>query len=404
MEGGIGQASPSSVDFAPYAAFASSTTLREVIGTAPLLRDVRVLHVSTGPPDSATAHLLEWLVPVMHALGIETEWRVISLDAREDVAPILRHVLGVAAAALPQALWQDLVELNRRVAARIEDEWDVIVAHDVELALLASVAGGSRARWLLRPGALMPALDVGAAGEFGFHLDRYSGVIVDVDGPPSVGGRPAWRIPVGVDPLAPATRELESGAVRMLCEGLGLDPSRPIVVHSTCYSGLSGISEAIDAYWAIKGSLSDLQFAVLGPVVSNSADGARADALAARASEDPDLHVLPAVSQSEINAVRTRASMVVQTSHAVGSDLDVLEAWWKGRPVVRTYPRRGGIVNGPALCACTSQELASCMRVVLADSERAARLGWFGRERVRDRLLVPSSLSLWLRVLLDTVT
>jgi hypothetical protein len=272
----------------------------------------------------------------------------------------------------------------------------------VELALLASVAPESPARWLLRPGALTPALDVGAPGEFRFHLDRYSAVIVDVDGPASLSGRPARHIPVGVDPLAPTSRALRDDVACALCESLGLDPERPIIVHSACHSGLAGVSDTIDAYWALKESTSAAQLAVLAPVAISGADAARANMLAARMTEDPDLHVLSALSEPEANAVRAQASLVVQASHVVGSDLDVLEGWWKARPVVRTLPRRGGIINGPALRARTPRQLRSFMQLVLADTERAARLGRFGRARVRERLLVPSSLTSWLRVLVTT--
>jgi trehalose synthase len=399
VDRGLRSIAPPPIDLGAYAAFASPATLRRIADAAHALADARVLHVCTGPPDSATAHLLEWLVPLMQAVGVETEWRVVSLQGRDDVAPMLRHVLGIAAGALPQPLWEDLLELNRRVVAGIDDDWDVIVAHDVELALLASVAPESPARWLLRPGALTPALDAGGAGEFRFHLGRFSAVIVDVNGPASVSGRPARHIPVGVDPLAPTSRALGKEVACSLCESLGLDPERPIIVHSACHSGLAGVSDAIDAYWALKASMSTVQLAVLAPVAISGADTARASSLAARTIEDPDLHVLSALSEPEVNAVRAQASLVVQTSHVVGSDLDVLEGWWKARPVVRTLPRRGGIVDGPAVRARTRQELRSFMRVMLADAERAARLGRFGRARVRQRLLVPSALTSWLEVL-----
>jgi hypothetical protein len=235
-------------------------------------------------------------------------------------------------------------------------------------------------------------------------MHRYSGVITDVDGPPAVGGRPAWHIPVGVDPLAPTSRALRDDVVDALCDSLGLDPERPIIVQSACHSGVTGISDGIDAYWALEESRSALQFAVLGPVARTAFDGARADALAARATEDPDLHVLSSLTEPEVNAVRTRSSLAVQTSHTVGSDLDVVEGWWKARPVVRTPPRRGGIVVGPALRARTRAELHSFMQIALADAERASRLGRCGHERVRERLLIPSSLAAWLRVLTGTTS
>jgi trehalose synthase len=100
-----------------------------------------------------------------------------------------------------------------------------------------------------------------------------------------------------------------------------------------------------------------------------------------------------------VNALQRRATVVVQKSLAEGFGLTVAEAMWKGRPVVAS--RIGGIqdqvVDGETgLLVDDPADLAAYGRAcveLLADPERAERMGAAARERVRDEYLGVRSLT-----------
>lgn len=106
-----------------------------------------------------------------------------------------------------------------------------------------------------------------------------------------------------------------------------------------------------------------------------------------------------------VNAIQRRAAVVVQKSLEEGFGLTVTEAMWKGRPVVAS--RRGGIqdqiehaVSGILLD--DPHDLAAFGQAVsglLADRERAERLGEAAHDRVLRDLLTPAHLRKWLALI-----
>jgi trehalose synthase len=94
-----------------------------------------------------------------------------------------------------------------------------------------------------------------------------------------------------------------------------------------------------------------------------------------------------------VNALQRHATVVVQKSLVEGFGLTVTEAMWKGSPVVASAV--GGIqdqiadgVDGVLLADPTDLDaFASALAGLLADPERAARIGAAGRERVRAQFL-----------------
>ncbi len=111
----------------------------------------------------------------------------------------------------------------------------------------------------------------------------------------------------------------------------------------------------------------------------------------------------PEENAAIVNALQTRADVVVQKSLAEGFGLTVAEAMWKGRPVVASAV--GGIqdqvIDGITGLLVDPRDLDAFGRGVvrlLQDRELAGRLGDAARERVRDAFLEPRHLRQWFEV------
>jgi trehalose synthase len=107
--------------------------------------------------------------------------------------------------------------------------------------------------------------------------------------------------------------------------------------------------------------------------------------------EDPEENALL------VNALQRHAQVIVQKSLAEGFGLTVAEAMWKGRPVVGS--RVGGIqdqiVDGESGILVDPRDLTAfgtAVRALLADPDRAERMGRAARERVLDRFTSVRSL------------
>jgi trehalose synthase len=105
-----------------------------------------------------------------------------------------------------------------------------------------------------------------------------------------------------------------------------------------------------------------------------------------------------------VNALQRHARVVVQKSLAEGFGLTVAEAMWKARPVVAS--RIGGIQDqiDDGHCGVLLDDphdlaaFGAAVSGLLADRERAERMGDAARERVRERFLSSRSLLDYLRV------
>ncbi|MCW3063597.1 MAG: glycosyltransferase [Solirubrobacterales bacterium] len=99
-----------------------------------------------------------------------------------------------------------------------------------------------------------------------------------------------------------------------------------------------------------------------------------------------------------VNALQRHAAVIVQKSISEGFGLTVAEAMWKARPVVASriggiqeqivHDESGVLLDDPRDLAAYGAAVAE----LLADRERAERLGRAARERVRDRFLSVRSL------------
>jgi len=109
-----------------------------------------------------------------------------------------------------------------------------------------------------------------------------------------------------------------------------------------------------------------------------------------------------------VNALQSRADVVVQKSMAEGFGLTVTEAMWKARPVVAGGV--GGIreqiddgVNGVLVDPRDLGAFGSAVTDLLQDPERAASLGAEGRRSVQERFLPTRYLADYLGLFLELI-
>ena len=108
-----------------------------------------------------------------------------------------------------------------------------------------------------------------------------------------------------------------------------------------------------------------------------------------------------------VNALQRHAAVVAQKSLAEGFGLTVVEAMWKGRPVVGSAV--GGIVDQiiPGETGCLLDDpydlaaFADAVAGLVADPDEAARLGANGREFARQQFLGDRHLEQWAHLIVE---
>jgi trehalose synthase len=108
----------------------------------------------------------------------------------------------------------------------------------------------------------------------------------------------------------------------------------------------------------------------------------------------------PEEAAATVNALQTRASVILQKSRGEGFGMTVLEAMWKERPVVCT--RVGGLqeqvvdgVTGFLVEPGDDDDAGTAICRLLVDAELSQRMGTAGHERVREHFLLPQGARRW---------
>jgi trehalose synthase len=106
----------------------------------------------------------------------------------------------------------------------------------------------------------------------------------------------------------------------------------------------------------------------------------------------------------EINALVRGSSIVVQNSVKEGFGLTVSEALWKSKPVI-SRPVGGitqQVINDvTGLLVHSTEGLAYAIRFLLANPEKAQKLGRNGRQFVRSNFLITRHLRRYLLVMVS---
>jgi len=251
-------------------------------------------------------------------------------------------------------------------------------------------------------------------------------------------------VPPSIDPFSPKNQDLGPEAVEAILDVAGIGPDgrtgpsgftrtdgtpgrvdrrgevvqdSPVPAEASLVSQVSRWDRLKDPVGVIEGFAHYLtdpgtHLLLAGPDVSAVADDpegaevlreviARRAALEEGVRSRVHLAMLPMDDIEEnaaiVNAVQRRSQVIVQKSIAEGFGLTVAEAMWKGTPVVAS--RLGGIldqiVDGESGLMVEPRDLAAfgaAVSSLLADPDRARRIGLAGRERVAEKFLVTGRL------------
>ena len=430
-----------------------------------LLRGRAVWCVNSTARGGGVAEMLRSLLAYTRGAGVDTRWVVIGgTPAFFAVTKRLHNRLhgalgdgGPLGAAEHEAYDAVLREACAELVPRVQPG-DVVILHDPQTAGMAAAmhAAGAHVVWRSHIGVdtpnrltreawdfLTPALeDVDA---FVFSRERF------VWG--GLGDRPVTIVPPSIDVFSPKNRELAADTVDAILSASGLVPGaaaadpaflredgtpgrveRPaviveeqplspgdrIVAQVSRWDRLKDPLGVLQGFVAHTGEQADAHLVLAGPAmaaVTDDPEGADvlAEVVAAWRALPPasrrrvHLACLDMTDAEEnaavVDALQTRAAVVVQKSLAEGFGLTVAEAMWKGRPVVASAV--GGIqdqivdgVSGLLLAdPADLHAFGHAVSRLLGDPLLAERLGAEARLRVRERFLEPRHLEQWVALL-----
>ena len=362
------------------------------------LKGLRIAHINS-TAFGGVAELLARHLPVLQALGVAAEWRLIHGEPRFfTVTKAFHNALQGAHYALGEEERNLYLEANRQAAELLEHEYDVIVVHDPQPAALRHFAGPRGARWIWRCHIDSSAADAVVRDFLAPFVAEYDAVVFTMAEfvlPGLDGGRAAFVAPA-IDPLATKNMDLPLDVCRRAIADSGIDLGRPLLAQVSRFDPWKDPLGVIRAYRLVKQEIPGVQLALIGAMAGDDPEGwTMLERVEEEVAADPDLFVftnLSGVGSMEVNVFQRGADVVIQKSLREGFGLVVSEALWKERPVVAG--RAGGIpMQFPAgfdrylvdsVEACAAQVVH-----LLGHAGARGEFGRAGREHVRRRFLLP---------------
>jgi trehalose synthase len=380
-----------------------------------LVAELRVLHVNATAVGGGVAEMLLSLVPLMRAAGLEAEWYVLDAEDRffEVTKDYHNALQGKPTEWSPSGFdvyWR-AVERNARTLEREFSEYDVVVVHDPQPLVLASLLENERRPrliWRCHIDLTSPSMDTWNV--LSPHLAGYDQLVFSHEAYVP-DGLEAERVEIArpcIDPFRAKNRRLREWECAEVLDRYGIDPARPYLLQVSRFDPWKDPLGVLEVYQRAREARPGLQLVYMAGMADDDPEGwGLYEETRAAAGDDPDVHLLalqvpPAhVNRNalEVNAMQRGAEVVLQKSIREGFGLVVAEALWKEKAVV------AGNVGGIRLqirdgwngyLVDSVEEAAERTVELLGDPDRRRLFGQRGRQLVTDKYLFTRLLAQYL--------
>ncbi len=381
--------------------------IRDVYRLGSYLRGRRIQHINSTAAGGGVAEILSRVVPLMQDAGLNAHWTVLDgTPAFFDITKSFHNALHGQPIEITSEMLDTFREVTRANFTKLDREADISVLHDPQPVGLASSRDGFRGRLVWRCHIDVSRADPTVWRFLQGYVTRCDAAVyhlVDFSRNLPID---EFVVPPAIDAFSEKNCELPPEEVAGVLERFAIDPERPIVVQVSRFDYLKDPLGVIDGYRMVRRH-QDCQLVLAGGGAPDDPEGQKVlQEVLERKGDDPDIFVLdlPADSHRVINALQRAADVVVQKSIREGFGLVVAEAMWKGKPVIggNVGGIRRQIIHGVSGYRVNTVEgLAWRLRELLADPEKARRMGKVGREQVRQNFLLPQYLKNWMLVFLS---
>lgn len=384
-----------------YEGVVSPTVISQLRQLGGRLAGKKVVHVNSTREGGGVAEILDWMVPLMQDVGLDTRWEVITGNG--DFFPVTKKFhngLQGFPVTISSREWQIYREVIEENAARLRpllEEADLVVIHDPQPAALLGLCPNRKGKWLWRG-----HIDVSRPTRSVWRglqpfVSGYDASIFSMCQFAQPLPHPQFIIPPSIDPLSPKNMDLSQEELTAVRDRFSLDPDKPLLVQISRFDRFKDPLGVIAAYRIVR-KVQPVQLVLAGGGASDDPEGKEVlDEVMEAAAGDPDIHILllPADAHRTINALQRLADIVIQKSTKEGFGLTVTEGLWKGKPVI------GGDIGGIRLQVVnyhtgflvnTPEGAAHRIRFLLHHDALRNTMGTEAREFVREHFLLTRHL------------
>ncbi len=372
-----------------YEQFVGSETVERVKTKAELVRDLHVAHVNSTYYGGGVAELLSSLTLLMNSLGIKTGWRVIqgSPDFFSVTKKMHNALQGgeINLSELKRQIYESVVYEN---AVRNHLDHDRVIIHDAQpLPIVRHYEKKGPWIWRCHVDLTEPNQDLWSY--LRPFIEEYDATIFTLREYEQELQTPQLFFMPAIDPFSIKNRELSEDERLQRFDYYNIPTDLPIVTQISRFDRWKDPEGVIEAFKLASEEI-DATLVLLGNVATDDPEGEEVYRSLLDSREERII-ILSRQDTALVNALQSRAAVVLQKSIREGFGLTVTEAMWKGAAVIGGNV--GGIryqiedgVNG--FLVSSVEEAAERIVQLVKDEDLRKEIGQRARETVRDRFLL----------------
>ena len=372
-----------------YEQFIGAEAVERILNKARPLQDMHVVHVNSTYYGGGVAELLMSLTLLMNNLGIRTGWRAI--HGPPDFFGITKKMHNalqggkITLTDLKMHIYEEVISEN---AIRNHLDHDFVIIHDPQpLPMIKHYK--KKGPWIWRCHIDLSKPHQGVWSYLTQYVEKYDAIILSIEEYAQDLKTPQVFFMPAIDPFTIKNREMTEDEINERLDHYRIPRDLPLVVQISRFDRWKDPEGVIQAFNLARKEV-DCTLVLLGNVATDDPEGEIVYKSLLDKREERIL-ILSREDTALVNALQSRAAIVLQKSLREGFGLTVTEAMWKGTPVIGGHV--GGIrhqikdgVNG--FLVSSVEEAAARIVQLLKDERLRERMGKQARETVKQRFLI----------------
>jgi len=385
------------VSIEDYEPLIGAEAVERILKKAKPLRDLHVVNINSTYYGGGVAELLGSMTILMNSVGIKTGWRVI--QGSPDFFSITKKMHNALQGGeinltdRKKEIFEGVVYEN---AIRNHLEHDLVIIHDPQpLPMIKHFR--KRGPWIWRCHIDLTNPNRELWDYLLPFIEHYDAVVLSIKEYGQNLRTPQVFFMPAIDPFSIKNHPLSEAEIDERLEHYNIPTDLPLVVQVSRFDIWKDPQGVVEAFKIARKEV-DCTLVLLGNVATDDPEGPEVYNSLLECQEERII-ILSVQDTALVNALQSRAAVVLQKSLREGFGLTVAEAMWKGTPVIGGNV--GGIryqiedgVNG--FLVNTVEEAAARIVQLVKDESLRRRLGEAGRESVRQKFLLSRNLEQYL--------
>src|SRR6266487_3738262 len=373
-----------------YEPLVGAELIQRIRDKAAKLKGLRVANFNSTYYGGGVAEMISSLTLLMNSLRLRTEWRVI--QGRPDFFSITKKMHNalqggkIDLSSIKKEIFEQVIYEN---SVRNFLDHDFIIVHDPQpLPLIEHYE--KKCPWIWRCHLDLSRPDAETWKYLRRWIDSYDAAILSCKEFAQEMKPPQRVMMPAIDPFTIKNRQLSDTEIDGRLDHYKIPVDLPLVVQVSRFDPWKDPRGVVAAFKLARKQI-DARLVLLGNFATDDPEGEEIFQSLCACRDERILILTSGDDTALVNALQTRAAVVVQKSLREGFGLTVAEAMWKGRAVIGGNV--GGIrhqiengVNG--FLVSSVEEAADRIVRLLKDEKLREEIGCRARETVREQFLL----------------